>query len=304
MKNKNIFDVLIVGGGIAGMTAAIYSSRYALNTVIVSMNIGGIASTAHKICNYPSYRAISGFELMEKVHDQVNNLEVPIIYEEVKSITKKKDNHFLVKTSKNEYISRRVIFAGGMKRKKLNIPGEEELLGRGVSYCATCDGGFFKNKVIAVVGGSDAALSSAILLSEYGTKVYLIHRKESFSRAEPAWVKLVEEEKKIEVLFNEEVESIEGKEKVEYLKLKSSKEIKADGIFIEVGSEPDLKIVEGLNVDTEKGYISTNKSQETNVEGFYAAGDITNNELKQIITAASQGAVAANTSYRTLVREK
>jgi thioredoxin reductase (NADPH) len=303
MKNKKAFDVLIIGGGVAGLTAAIYSSRYALNTAIVSLDIGGIATTAHKICNYPSYKEISGFELMNKVNEQVKELEVSIFYEEVKSIYKK-DDIFFVKTSNSEYTSKKIIFAAGMRRKKLNVPGEEELLGRGVSYCATCDGGFFKDKIVAVVGGSDAALSSAMLLSEYAKKVYILHRRNGFFKAEPAWTKLVKENKKIKSFFKEEVISINGKTKVESIKLKFGKELKVDGVFIEVGSEPSLNIIEKLNIETERGYISTNKNQETNLEGFYAAGDITNNELKQIVTAASQGAIAANNAYKSLIRER
>ncbi len=298
MKQK-VFDILIIGAGAAGLTAAIYSSRYALDVAIISKDTGGLAATAHKICNYPGFQEISGFELMYKVSEQAKKLGVKIFNEEVLEIKKKKEL-FVLKTPKNEYLSKKVIFSGGMQRRKLNIPGEEKLYGRGVSYCATCDAGFFKGKVVSVVGGSDAALSAALLLAEYASEVYIVYRKESFSRAEPAWVKLVESESKIKPIFNEEVIEILGQEKVESIKLKSGKELKTDGIFIEIGSEPNLNLLKDLDIKLEKGFIEVNKKQETNVNGFYAAGDITNNELKQIVTASAQGAIAAFSCFEKL----
>lgn len=299
MEQNELFDVLIIGAGAAGLTAAIYSSRYALNVAIISKDTGGLAATAHKICNYPGFEEISGFELMHKISEQAKKLGVKIFNEEVLEIKKEK-GIFIVKTYKNEYSSKKIIFSGGMQRRKLNVPGEEQLYGRGVSYCATCDGAFFKNKIVSVVGGSDAALSAALLLAEYATEVYIVYRKDNFSRAEPAWIKLVESEKKIKPLFNEEVVEISGNEKVEFLKLKSGKKLETDGIFIEIGSEPKLELINKLKIKTEKGFIKVDKKQETNIKGFYAAGDITNNELKQIVTASSQGAIAAFSCFEKL----
>lgn len=303
MEQEKVFDILIIGAGAAGLTAGIYSARYALNVAIISKDTGGLAATAHKICNYPGFEDISGFELMHRVSEQAKKLGVKIFNEEVLEIKKKKEL-FIVKTSKNEYYSKKVIFSGGMQRRKLNVPGEERLYGRGVSYCATCDGGFFKNKVVSVVGGSDAALTSALLLAEFASKVYIIYRKESFSRAEPAWVKLVDSEKKIEKLFNEEVVEILGENKVESIKLNSGRELKSDGIFIEIGSEPKLELIKNLDIELERGFIKVNKKQETTLHGFYSAGDITNNELKQIVTASSQGAIAAFSCFEELKIEK
>ncbi len=299
MEQKKVFDILIIGAGAAGLTAAIYSSRYALDVAIISKDTGGLAATAHKICNYPGFEEIPGFELMHKVSEQAKKLGVKIFNEEVLEIKKKK-GLFTLKTSKNEYFSKKIIFSGGMQRRKLNIPGEEKLYGRGVSYCATCDAGFFKGKVVSVVGGSDAALSAALLLAEYASEVYIVYRKESFSRAEPAWVKLVESESKIKSIFNEEVVEIIGEEKVESIKLKSGKEIKTDGIFIEIGSEPNLNLLKDLKIKLEKGFIKVNKKQKTNISGFYSAGDITDNELKQIVTASAQGAIAAFSCFEEL----
>lgn len=303
MEPKDIFDILIIGAGAAGLTAAIYSARYALNVAIISKDTGGTAARAHKICNYPGFKQISGFELMQNMSEQTLALNVPIFNEEVQAI-ERKDDLFIVRTSKKEYFSRKVIFSAGMYRKKLNIPGEEKFYGKGVSYCATCDGGFFKKKTVAIVGGSDAALTAALLLAEFASKVYIIYRKENFNRAEPAWVKLVNSEKKIEKIFSEEVIEILGDKKVESLKLKSNDSLRVDGIFIEVGSEPKLELIKNLTIEQERGFIKVDKNQKTNVSGFYAAGDITTHELKQIVTAAAQGATAAFSCFEELKIEK
>lgn len=302
-ENLKLFDLLIIGAGAAGLTAAIYSARYALKVAVISKDTGGTAATAHKICNYPGFNEISGLELMNKMGEQVSALGVPIFNEEVLEI-KKVDEIFLVKTSENEYHAKKMIFSAGMHRKKLNIPGEERLYGRGVSYCATCDAGFFKNKVVAVIGGSDAALSAALLLSEFASKVYIVYRKEKFFRAEPAWIKLALSEKKIESIFNEEVIEILGEKKVDSIKLKSGNLLNVDGVFIEVGSVPKLDMIHDLNIEQENGFIYVDKNQKTNMHGFYAAGDITNHELKQIVTAASQGAIAAFSCFEELKLEK
>ncbi len=201
-KENKIFDIIIVGAGPAGLASAIYSARYGLNVLIISKEVGGLASTAHKICNYPGFKEISGFELMNKFLEQVQDLNVPIIYEEVLKIEKNKEGIFVVESYEKKYFSKKIIFAGGMIRKKLGVKGEEELYGKGVSYCATCDAGFFKNKKVAVIGGSDAALTSAILLSEYASEVYIIYRKDKFYRAEKAWVEIVEKNPKIKSIFN------------------------------------------------------------------------------------------------------
>jgi thioredoxin reductase (NADPH) len=299
MASEKVFDLLIVGGGPAGLTAAIYAARYALDVALISKETGGLAAMAHRICNYPGFRDISGFELMSKISEQVKDLGVPIFIEEVKEIIKDKDI-FIVKTLKKEYRAKQIIFAAGMKRRKLNIEGEVKLYGRGISYCATCDACFYKNKVVSVIGGSDAALSAAILLAEYASKVYIIYRRDKFFRAEPAWVKLVEKEKKISSLFNEELVEIMGDKKVEKIKLKSGKIMPIDGVFIEIGSEPDLSILKNLDVANKNGFILTDQNQMTNIEGLYAAGDITNNELKQIVTAEGQGATAAYSCFEKL----
>lgn len=294
-----MYDLIIIGSGPAGLTASIYAARYRLNLLVISLSRGGLAATAHKVCNYPSYKEINGFELMNKFIEHANSLEVPIKYEGILEITGK-DNEFLVKTTKNEYKTKKVLYAGGTERNKLNVKNEKELTGKGVSYCATCDAAFFKDKIVAVVGGSDAALTSALLLSEYCEKVYIVYRKDKFYRAEPSWVKLVEENEKIDSFFNEEISEIIGEKSVEGVMLKSG-ELKVQGVFIEIGSYPHTDILDSLNISkNNKGYIITDKSQKTNVKGLFAAGDATNNDLKQIITACGEGATAVYNAYKEI----
>jgi thioredoxin reductase (NADPH) len=298
------YDLIIIGGGPAGLTAAIYAARYKLNLLLISKDVGGLAAVAHKVCNFPSYVEITGFELSQKILKQVQELNVQIVFDEVTKI-EKSENGFLISTSEENYKTKKIIFAGGTTRNRLNVPGEGKLVGRGVSYCATCDATFFKEKTVAVIGGSDASLTAALLLSEYSKKVYIIHRSESFFRAEPFWVELVKKNKKIFPIFSEEIKEITGKDKVEGVKLKSGEILPLEGIFIEIGSSPKIDFLKSLNLKlSEKGFIITDKEQKTNVSGFFAAGDITNNTLKQIVTAAGEGATAAFSVYNEIKREE
>ncbi len=232
--------------------------------------------------------------------EQAKSLGAELKQEKVEK-TEKKNNEFKIKTNKDEYISKKVILAVGREKQELKVPGEKRLLGKGVSYCATCDAGFFKNKDVAVVGGSNAALTAALLLAEYANKVYIIYRRDKFYRGEPSWVKQVEENEKIEVMFEEEVEEIKGEDSVESLNLKSGNKLDIQGVFIEIGYKPEKKLSEDLSLDiTDNDYIKVNKKQETSVEGVYAAGDITNNPLKQVITACGEGATAADSAYKDI----
>ena len=293
------YDLIIIGAGPAGLTAGIYAARYKLKVMILSKEMGGLAATAHRICNFPSYEEVGGMELMKRMTDHAEKLGAEINYETVEGRIKKKD--FIIKTNSKTYVAKKIIFAGGTERKKLNVKGEDEFYGKGVSYCATCDAAFFKNKIVAIVGGSDAALTAALLLSEYAEKVFIIYRQKKFSKAEPSWVELVKKEKKIKILFEEEIKEIFGSSKVEKVELNSGKELRLDGVFVEIGSAPNLDFLKSLKLKTdEKGYIIVNENQETNLHGFYAAGDITNNNLKQIITAGAGGAVAAYKVYQSV----
>lgn len=298
------YDVIIIGGGPAGLSAAIYAARYRLKTIVFSKNIGGIAATSPKISNYPSYPSINGFELMQKMTEHVKNLCVEIIYDEVRHIDKNKAG-FIVKTDKKEYLSRKLIYATGTKRERLNVPGEGKFQGKGVSYCAACDGPFYKDKIVCVVGGGEAALGASLMLSEYASKVYIIHRGKEFAKEDSMWLDSVMKDKKIEKLFNEEVIEITGNKYVENVKLKSGKNLKVDGVFIEIGYNPETELLKNMKIDVnEKGFIIVDKYQKTSVKGLYSAGDVTDNVIKQVITSAGEGAIAAFGAYKELKQEK
>ena len=306
--SEDIKDIIVVGGGpagiTAGITAGIYSARYMLDTMVISSDIEGQVAKSHKICNYTSHADISGMDLSQKMYEHIKSLDVPFLFDQVTKI-KKKDGIFHLSTmSKTEYKAKKVIFTAGTKHKHLDIKGEKEFAGKGVSYCATCDAAFFKDKMVAVVGGGDAAVKAALLLSDFSRYVYIIYRREKFFRAEPAWVKLLKEAKNVKTLFNENITEIKGDNFVESVTLKSGREINVDGVFVEIGSEPKLEFIDSLLLDKDQnGYLKVNDANETNVEGFFAAGDVTDEVLKQIITAAAQGAKAAYGAYTELRRE-
>ena len=293
------YDLIIIGAGPAGLTAAIYVERCMLDTLILGEIPGGTITEAHKVCNFPSEKEISGMGLAFKMVEHVKSLGIKIGQEKVQEI-KKQNNEFKIKTNKKEYFAKKIILTIGMKKEKLNIKGENEFLGKGVSHCAACDVSLFKNKTVAVIGGSNVALTSALLLAEHAKKVYIIYRKEKFFRAEPTGITQVEKNKKIETIFNSNVKEIYGNEKVEGVKFYNNKDIKLDGVFVEIGSIPDRNFIKQLNLETEGNYIKVNKKQQTSIEGIYAAGDVTNNPLKQIITACGEGAVAATSVYEEI----
>lgn len=292
------YDIIIIGAGPAGFSAGVYSARYRMKTLILGELSGGLASEAHKVCNFPSQEEISGFELMNKMKSQVKNLGVEVKPEKVLSIEKK--DLFVVKTRKGEYLGKKLILATGSVRKKLELEREKELTGKGVSYCATCDAGFYKDKVVGVVGGGNAALTSALLLAKYANKVYVIYRRDKLCKAEPAWIEEVKKEGKIEVIYNTNVTKLIGEEKLEEIELNKKDKLKVDGLFIEVGSVPQIKLAEELGVEIDCEYIRVDKEMKTNVAGIFACGDVTNNPLKQIITACGDGAVAADSAYREI----
>lgn len=298
MEGK-VYDTIIVGAGPAGLTAALYAGRYLMKTLLIGELSGGMISEAHKVCNFPTYKSISGMELTQKMVEQVKSLDVEVMNERVDDISGKYGD-FVVKTPESVYRGKSVILATGTKKRKLGIKGEKDFIGKGVSYCATCDAAFFRNKTVAVVGGGDAALTAALLLAEYATKVYIIYRKSHFFRAEPAWVKQVEAEKKIEPVFNSNITEINGSSLVESIKLDSGKELAVDGVFVEIGLISITELAEKLGIKLDNGHIAVDKHQNTSMAGIFAAGDITNNSLKQAITAAAEGAIAATSAYEKI----
>ncbi|RLJ01740.1 MAG: hypothetical protein DRP10_03295 [Candidatus Aenigmatarchaeota archaeon] len=296
------YDLVIIGAGPSGLTAAIYAARYKLNTLVIGEQIGGLAAEAEEIHNFPSHKKITGIELIKKMREQVENLGVEIKNSYVNSI-KKIDSQFLVKTSSTEYKAKKIILATGTKKRKLGLELEDKFLGKGISYCATCDAAFFKNKIVGVVGGSNSAITAALLLSKFANKVYIIYRKDKFFRAEPKLVEEVEKNEKIKLIFNSNVTELIGENKLEGVKLDNGDKLNLDGLFIEIGSVPNLKLAEELGIELEENYIKVDKKQRTNIRGVFACGDVTNSPLKQIIVACAQGAIAANSAYEELKGE-
>ncbi len=296
-------DLIIIGTGPAGLTAALYAARYKMDFLVIGRIPGGLLNEASKVCNFPSYENISGIELTRKMMEQIKKLDVKIKQEKVSGI-KKKNKGFEIGTDKKKYFAKKIIFATGSERKKLGLAEEKKFVGKGLSYCATCDAGFYKGKIVGVVGGSDAALTAALLLAKFAKRVYIIYRKDKFFRGDKIWIEEIKKNRKIKPLFNSVVTKLIGKEKLEAIGLNRKEKLKINGLFVEVGSVPNIELAEELGVRTEKGQIMTDKQQNTNVKGFLAAGDVTNNSLKQIVTACGEGAVAAYSAYRELVKEK
>lgn len=299
-----VYDLVIIGGGVSALSAAIYAGRYKLSTVIITDSYGGATATAHKICNYPGFLEISGMDLISKIMQQVNSLEIPVNYEKVVDVLKGND-FFVINTTQSSFKSKRVLLAIGKKKRSLNLDKEDFFLGKGLHYCATCDGSFYKDKVVAVIGGSDSAVTSALLLSEICKKVYVIYRGEAL-RAEPIWLDSLFKQNNIIVIYNNEVKQLKGSKKLESIVLSDLQEIFLDGIFIEIGHIPNTELLEKLKVLLdERGEVVIDKEQRTNIPGVFAAGDCTNyTELKQIVTSTSQGAISAYYVFKDVMSEK
>jgi thioredoxin reductase (NADPH) len=298
------YELGIIGAGPAGYSAGIYAIRAGIKTAIFDRGDGGgRAVLSPKIENYAGFELISGVELMEKMKHHASKYVTFHLYEEVKKI-EQSDNIFTIETGKGKYVVGAILLCTGTEHKTLEISGEEEFLGKGVSYCATCDGYFFKGKKVAVIGGGNTAVMEAIFLKQIGCKdVTLIHRRDRL-RAE----KIYEDEareKHIQILLNKTVEKIDGKKTVTSLKLidvVSGKKsvLQVDGVFVSIGETPQNDLAKQLKIILdEQGYIVVDKQQRTNVKGVYAAGDITGG-LRQIITACAEGAIAALSSTESL----
>ncbi len=286
-------DLIIAGSGPAGLSAAVYASNAMLDFAVIEkfpMSGGQILNT-YDINNYLGFNEIDGFTLGQTFRKHAESKGAEFINDEITSI-EKIDDGYLVKCSKAEYETKTVIFATGANPKKLGVKGELELAGRGVSYCATCDGNFFRNKPTAVVGGGDVALEDALYLANICSEVYLIHRRNEFRGAKYLQDK-VKNSEKIKILYSDEVIEIAGDNKVEKARLKSGKEIEIDGIFIAVGLEPNSKLLDGI-ADMENGFIKAGESGITSADGIFAAGDIRTKRLRQISTAVSDGANAVH----------
>lgn len=304
------YDVAIVGGGPAGLTAAIYAARFRLKAVVLAREPGGLLVNTHLIENWPGEKSLSGAELMEKIQSHAEALGAEIRLAEVDGISKKAgkgagSGTFVLKTDGGEIESRSVLLATGTVHRKLRVPGEEEFHGKGVSYCAVCDAAFFRDKTVCVVGGSDSAAKEALLLAGFAKKVYIIYRKEKI-RAEPINAERVAKERKIEIISGTNVVQVKGSRFVESVVLdkpfKGSKELKLEGVFVDIGYEPQSGLAKKLGAKlTPGGEIIAGPDGATSVPGVYAAGDVTSSGFRQAVTAAAQGASACNSIYNFIL---
>ncbi|MGB9844837.1 thioredoxin-disulfide reductase [Methanothermobacter tenebrarum] len=296
-----MYDIIIIGAGPAGLTAAIYAGRQGSKTLILEKGIaGGKGLEVPLMENYPGYEKIQGQKLIQKMKKQATKHAKLKELEEVTKIEKNSKN-FKIETKKDTYTTKTIILATGTRHRRLKIPGEKEFLGRGVSYCTTCDGPLYKNKKVLVIGGGNSALQEAIFLHKIGSKPTIIHRRDQL-RAQKYLQDQIKKQK-IPIIWDTVLKEIKGKEKVQEAIIENKKTgktstIKTDGIFIAIGEEPINKLAKNLGIKLDKaGYIITDKQQRTNIERVYAAGDITGG-LNQWITACAEGAIAATTAYK------
>lgn len=288
-------DILTIGAGPAGLSAAAYSARAGYKTIVMdNMGTGGQLMFIDKIENYPGVAEISGFELAERYEKQCEEFGVQVEYAKAQSIEKKNDV-FIVKTEGEDIEAKAIIIATGASHRHLDVPGENEYAGRGVSYCATCDGPFFKNKDIIVVGGGDTALTDAIYLSKICKSVTIIHRRNEF-RAQKVLQDRIMKIDNIKTEMSNNIVEIHGDgSKVTSAVLKDGRELSTDGVFVLVGTTPNSSIVENI-CTLDKGAIETNDRMETSEKGIFAAGDVRNTPFRQVVTAAGDGAIAAHSA--------
>lgn len=294
---ENIYDLIIIGSGPAGLCAAIYGERARLSCITIEKNYmsGGQVMNTYEVDNYPGLPGINGFDMAEAFQEHAKKLGAQFVTDEVVEI-KEEEGLKKVTTLKQTYYTKTILISTGATHRKLSVKGEEELSGMGVSYCATCDGAFFKDKTVAVVGGGDVAVEDAIFLSRNCEKVYLIHRRDQLRAARVLQETALKNEK-IVPIWDNIVTEIEGDDQVEAIKLNNVKtqevsELKVDGVFVAVGIKPETEWLEGLLELDENGYIKAGEDCKTSLPGIFVAGDVRTKPLRQIITAAADGANA------------
>jgi thioredoxin reductase (NADPH) len=312
---KESYDFVIIGAGVTGMAAAMYAARLGLKTLCLGassggeMPIGGLITTTENVENYPGFPCITGAELAEKIRNHAACYELAKIRDEKVEKIEKSEKGFAVRTGKKEYIAKTLLFATGVKIKKLEIPGSREFENKGVSYCALCDGLLFKGKVVAVVGGANSAAKNAMILAEHAKKVYILYRGEKM-KIEQANLKELEKNKKIEIVYNVNVKEIKGDRSVSYLVLdkevKGGKKLEVSGVFIAIGYTPNSELAKSLGVKTNKAgeIVIDYKNAETNVAGAYAAGNVADRAFKQAVVGVAEGCVAAYSAFEHITKNK
>jgi thioredoxin reductase (NADPH) len=311
MSEEKIYDVIIVGAGPAGMTAAVYTSRASLSTLMLERGVpGGQMANTEEVENYPGFDHILGPDLSNKMFDHAKKFGAEYAYGDIKEIVDGEDFK-IVKTGSKEFKARAVIITTGAEYKKIGVPGEKELGGRGVSYCAVCDGAFFKGKDLVVVGGGDSAVEEGVYLTRFANKVTIVHRRDEL-RAQKILQQRAFDNEKVDFIWNHTVKEINDKDgKVGSVTLVSTEngeetDFKADGVFIYIGMLPLTKPFANLGIINSEGYIETNEQMETKVPGIFAAGDVREKQLRQIVTATGDGSIAAQTAqhYIEELKEK
>ncbi|MEC0753175.1 thioredoxin-disulfide reductase [Bacillus haynesii] len=298
MSEEKMYDVIIIGAGPAGMTAAVYTSRANLSTLMVERGVpGGQMANTEDVENYPGFESILGPELSNKMFEHAKKFGAEYAYGDIKEVVDEGD-YKIVKAGSKEFKARAVIITAGAEYKKLGVPGEKELGGRGVSYCAVCDGAFFKNKELVVVGGGDSAVEEGVYLTRFASKVTIVHRRDKL-RAQSILQARAFDNEKVGFLWNKTVKEIQEQDgKVGKVTLVDTvtgeeEEFRTDGVFIYIGMLPLSEPFKNLGITNEEGYIVTNERMETKVEGIFAAGDIREKTLRQIVTATGDGSIAA-----------
>ena len=298
MSEEKIYDVIIIGAGPAGMTAAVYASRANLATLMLERGIpGGQMANTEEVENYPGYDSILGPDLSNKMFEHAKKFGAEYAYGEVKEIIDGKEYKTIDAGSK-QYKTRAIIIATGAEYKKIGVPGEKELGGRGVSYCAVCDGAFFKNKELVVIGGGDSAVEEGVYLTRFASKVTIVHRRDEL-RAQKILQQRAFDNEKVDFIWNTTLKTINEKDgKVGSVTLVSTvdgseREYPADGVFIYIGMLPLTKPFQSIGITNEAGYIETNDRMETKIPGIFAAGDVREKNLRQIVTATGDGSIAA-----------
>ena len=304
-----MYDIIIIGSGPAGLSAAIYAQRACLDTIVIEKNgiSGGQVLNTWEVDNYPGFPGVTGFELSRQFREHANKLGARVVQDEVVQV-ELSGNVKKVVCEEETYEARCVILASGAHHRTLEVPGEEELRGAGVSYCATCDGAFFRGRTVAVVGGGDAALEDAIFLARMCEKVYIVHRRDKLRGAKRLQERLQALEN-IEFVWNSETVAIEGNAQVEALRLRQTKtgeerRLDVDGVFIAVGIAPESELYAGQLELDEQGYIRADESGQTSVPGVFAAGDVRTKALRQILTAASDGANCVASAEQYLLQNE
>lgn len=304
MDEKTIYDVVIIGAGPAGMTAAVYASRAELKTVLLERGVpGGQMANTEEVENFPGFTMITGPELSSKMFEHAQQFGAEYKFGDIKSVELDGDIKIL-KTSSEDIYTKSVVIATGAEYKTIGVPGEDLLRGRGVSYCAVCDGAFFKERELVVIGGGDSAVEEGVFLTKYASKVTVVHRRDEL-RAQKILQDRAFKNEKMNFIWDTELQSINGEGKVQSVTLKNKNtgevyEHKADGVFIYIGMLPLTEPFKDLGILNDNGYIETNEEMETKIPGIFAAGDVREKSLRQIVTATGDGSLAAQNAQHYL----